>query len=82
MIILNPVSNTEVQRTLNNNSASLPSLQYDALMSDYQALKAQHLEQASQLTALQIALESRNNEMQSLQYEQQELQLKYELEVE
>ena len=63
MIILNPVTNTEVERTLNNQSASLTSLQYDALVQDYQTLKAQHAEQAVQLSGLQIALERKTGEV-------------------
>jgi hypothetical protein len=37
---------------------------------DYQTLKAQHAEQATQLTGLQIALERKTNELQDFHYEE------------
>jgi hypothetical protein len=84
MIILNPVQTTanEIQRTLNNPSASLPSLQYDSLMQDYLSLKSLNTDLSTQVTSLQVSLQQKSNELQNLQYEQQELQLRYELEVE
>jgi hypothetical protein len=51
-------------------------------MQDYLSLKSLNTDLSTQVTSLQVSLQQKSNELQNLQYEQQELQLRYELEVE